>query len=244
MSLRRLLALIPLIPAKRTAREILDLSPQAYSVDELEESHADLRMVNRYLGERRALLKHLAAKIDGLAEFSVLDIATGSADLPVTLAEWARKAGRKASITAVDLNELTIEIARRHTAGHPEIKVEVGDGRCLPFPEKSFDFVLCSKSNHHFSDTENVHLIQEMRRIARRGYIIMDLERSWFAYALIYLLTRLLVRNRLTRNDGPLSVLRAFTMAELAALAEDAGTPHFTISREPFWLLVLSGEAG
>ena len=83
-----------------------------------------------------------------------------------------------------------------------------------------------------------------MRRIARRGYIILDLQRSWVACALIYLLTRLLARNRVTRNDGPLSVLKAFTEPELAALAEKAGTSRFTISREPFWLLVLSGDAG
>lgn len=244
MSLRRLLSSIPIIPAKRNGREIIDLPPQAYTISELEACLADLRAVNRYLGDQHALLKHLTAKIDGLSEFSVLDIATGSADLPVAIADWARKTGRTASITAVDINELVIDVARRHTAGHPEINVELGDGLSLRFADNSFDFVICSKSNHHFSEAENVRLIGEMRRIARRGYIVMDLERSWFAFGLIYLLTRLLVRNRLTRNDGPLSVLRAFTEAELAALAEQAGTRRFTIKREPFWLLVLSGDDG
>jgi len=189
-------------------------------------------------------LKHLSAQMGGASEFSLLDIATGSADLPVVVAEWAGKVGLKTNITAVDINKLTIEIAREHAVGHPEIKVELGDALHLGFPDKSFDFVLCSKTCHHFSEADNVHLIREMRRIARRGYLIMDLERSWLAYALIYLLTRLLVRNRLTRNDGPLSVLRAFTVTELASLAEKAGTSRFTISREPFWLLVLCGDAG
>ena len=244
MSIRRLTSFRLLTPEKRTGREILDLPPEAYTIAELEGCLADLRAVNRYLGDRRALLKHLSARIGAASEFSVLDIATGSADLPVAIADWARKAGLKATITAVDKNELTIEIARKHTARHPEIDVEVGDGLRLRFPDKSFDFVICSKSNHHFSEAENVHLIREMRRIARRGYLILDLQRSWLAYASIYLLTRLLVRNRLTRNDGPLSVLRAFTEAELAALAEKAGTSRFTVDSEPFWLLVLSGDAG
>ncbi|HBG05493.1 MAG: SAM-dependent methyltransferase [Geobacteraceae bacterium GWC2_58_44] len=233
-----------LTPEKRTGREILDLTPEAYTPDELQESLADIRMVNRYLGDRRALLKQLSAKMGEVSEFSLLDIATGSADLPIAIADWARKAGLKASITGVDMNPRTVDLARKQTAGHAEITLEVADALRLRFPDKSFDFVLCSKTAHHFTEAENVHLIQEMRRIARRGYIVMDLQRSWIAYALIYLLTRLLARNRVTRNDGPLSVLRAFTQPELAALAEKAGSSRFTITREHFWLLVLSGDAG
>jgi len=244
MSILHPMAATFLAPKKRTGCEILDLRPEAYSADELDQSHADLRMVNRYLGDQRALLKHLAAKVGNRSEFSVLDIATGSADLPVAIAGWARDAGLKATITGVDINERTIELARKHTASHPEIALEAGDVHQLRFPDNSFDFVLCSKTTHHFTDAENIRLIQEMRRIARRGYIILDLQRSWVAYALIYLLTRLLARNRITRNDGPLSVLKAFTEPELAALAKNAGTSRFTISREPFWLLVLSGDAG
>jgi hypothetical protein len=87
-----------------------------------------------------------------------------------------------------------------------------------------------------------VRLISEMMRVAGRGYLLMDLRRSWIAYALIYLLTRICTRNRLTRYDGPLSVLRAFTPGELADLARRAGAAHFTLTREPFWLIVLQGE--
>jgi len=198
--------------------------------------------VNRYLGDRRAILKHLSAKVAGGSEFSGLDVATGSADLPVAIAQWARKAGMRCTITGVDINEQAIEVARRQVAGFPEIKVEVADGLRLPFPDNSFDFVLCSKTTHHLTDRDVVRLMKEMLRVAKRGYIVMDLRRSWVAWALIYLLTRIFTRNRLTRHDGPLSVLKAFTTGELAALAAAAGASEFTVCREPFWLLVLSGE--
>lgn len=233
---------MPLIPEKRQGPEILDLAPESYTPEELAGSLADIRAVNRYLGDRRALLKHLSAKTAGSAAFSVLDVATGSADLPVAIADWARKAGIRATITGVDINEQTIEIARKQTAGYPEIRLQVADGLALPFPDKSFDFVLCSKTTHHMTDQYAVRLIKEMLRVARRGYIVMDLRRSWIAWALIYLLTRVFTRNRLTRNDGPLSVLRSFTPDELAALASSAGASDFTVSKEPFWLLVLSGD--
>ena len=231
-----------LIPKKRKGPEFLDLPHDAYSVEELQGSLADIRVVNRYLGDQHAMLKHLTGKIAGSAGFTLLDVATGSADLPVAIIEWARKERISAAITGVDINEHTVEVARKQTAGYPEIKLAVADGLRLPFPDKSFDFVLCSKTNHHLTDDDNVRLMKEMLRVAKRGYIIMDLRRSWIAYGLIYLLTRLFTKNRLTRHDGPLSVLKAFTPGELAALASSAGASKFTVSREPFWLLVLSGD--
>ena len=233
---------MPLVPVKREGPELLDLPPETYGLDELEGSLADLKMVNRYLGDRRALLKHLSTKIAGRAEFTLLDIATGSADLPVTIAEWARREGIRAAITGVDINARTIDYALKEPAAYPEIKLQVADGLRLPFPDNSFDIVLCSKTSHHMTHEENVLLIKEMLRTARRGYLVMDLRRSWIAYALIYSLARLLFRNRLTRHDGPLSVLKAYTPGELSALALSAGAAQFTISREPFWLLVLSGD--
>ncbi|HJV34531.1 methyltransferase domain-containing protein [Geomonas sp.] len=233
---------MPLIPERHTAPEFLDLSPESYAPEELEGTLADIRVVNRYLGDRPAILKHLAAMAKGLPGFSLLDIATGSADLPIAIVEWARRNELQTAITAVDINEQTVDIARRHAAGFPEIRVEVADGLRLPYPDKSFDIVVCSKTAHHLSNEDAVRLVAEMLRVARKGYLLMDLRRSWIAYGLICLLTRIFTRNRLTRYDGPLSVLKSFTPAELTALARDAGAAKFAVFREPFWLLVLSGE--
>jgi ubiquinone/menaquinone biosynthesis C-methylase UbiE len=231
------------VPRKRTGPEFLDL-PDSYGVEELEDSLADIRIVNRYLGDRHALIKHLSAQIGGASEFTLLDIATGSADLLITIAEWARKRGKAATLMGIDINEQTVAVARAQTEGYPEITVQVADGLDLPFADHSFDFVVCSKTAHHFEENDGIRLIREMRRVARRGFLLMDLRRSWIAYFLIRLLTRIFTRNRLTRADGPLSVLKSFTPEELAALAAKSGASHFTVSKEPFWLLVLSGEAG
>lgn len=231
-----------LTPEKRSGQELMDLPTEAYGIHELEGTLSDIRIINRYLGDRRALLKHLSRLAGGASSLSVLDIATGSADLPVAVVEWARKTRIGIGVTAVDINRQTVEIARRETASYPEITVEVGDGLELPYADRSFDIVICSKSAHHFSDQDVVRLIREMSRLSRRGYLLMDLRRSWIAYALIILLTRIFTSNRLTRNDGPLSVLKSFTVAELRTAARKAGASRFTVSREPFWLLVLRGE--
>jgi len=64
---------------------------------------------------------------------------------------------------------------------------------------------------------------RECRRAARACVVLVDLSRSRLALAAAWLLTRLTSRNRLTRSDGVLSVRRAYTVAEAAELAQQAG---------------------
>jgi len=235
------IAVMPFIPNRGTGPELLDLSPEFYTLEEHHGGLAELRLVNRYLGDVRVILKHLSTMAAGKVrnKWTVLDVATGSADIPVAIAGWARKRGIKVCITGVDVNSQAIRSARKVTGEDPLINFAVADGLDLPFRENSFDFVLCSKTLHHFTAEEAVRFIQGISRIARQGYIIMDLRRSWVAYVLIFLLTRLFSRNRITRFDGPLSVLRSFTPRELESLASCAGALKYRISKEPFWRMVL-----
>lgn len=232
------------ISKRSSLPELLDLPHDSYARDELEGVLKDLAIVNCHLGNGRAILKHLAAMNAETAEegFTVLDVATGTADIPVIIAKWARQAGIRVGITAVDLDPLSINIARKGSEPYPEITLAVADGFALPFADQQFDYVLCSKTAHHFTEEAVVRMIKEFSRVARRGYVIVDLRRNWIAYILIYLLTRLFSRNRLTRSDGPLSVLKSFTPGELAALASRSGTSVFRVSKEPFWLIVLEGR--
>jgi len=232
------------IPERRSLPELLDLPPDTYTREELEGALNDLTRVNHYLGCGRAVLKHLSALNADTADegFTVLDVATGAADIPVAIAKWGRQAGIRIGITAVDLDPVGIGIARQKCEPYPEITLAVADGFALPFGNRRFDYVLLSKTAHHFADERMSRMIREFSRVARRGYLIVDLERSWIAYGLIHLLTRLFTRNRLSRYDGPLSVLKAYTPGELSALASRSGTTIFTMSREPFWLLVLAGR--
>ncbi len=220
---------------------MLDLSPESYTIEEHDGGLRELRLVNRYLGDVHVILKHLStiAAGSGRDKLTVLDVGTGSADIPAAIAGRARKTGLEVFITAVDVNPQAIRIARNMIGEDPMIKFAVADGLELPFRDNSFDLVLCSKTLHHFTAKEAVRLIQGISRIARQGCIIMDLRRSWVAYALIFALTRLFSRNRITRFDGPLSVLRAFTPGELASLASCAGASRFKISREPFWRMAI-----
>ena len=54
---------------------------------------------------------------------------------------------------------------------------------------------------------------------------MLDIRRHWLAYWGFVAWSRLWTRNRLVRADGPLSVLRGFTAAEL--IAATAALPGF-----------------
>ena len=238
-----------LVPKRRRGPELIDLTPESYSQSEYADNLVDIRTVNRFLGDYRATLKYFSALVSGITvsavrDIRVLDIATGSADIPVAIVKWARRQGIKVLVTAVDINPLAIREAAAFTKSYPEITVAVADGFSLPFEDMSFDIVLCTKTLHHFSTEETVRLLKEMGRVAAFGYIVIDLRRSWLAWLLISILARIFSRNRITRHDGPLSVLRSYTVAELGGLADRAGLAGRRIVMKPFWLMVLSGRKG
>jgi hypothetical protein len=74
-----------------------------------------------------------------------------------------------------------------------------------------------------------------MRAAARLGVVVNDLLRTRLGLALVWLATRLLARHRFARHDGPLSVRRAYSPAELKALAAAAGLATPAIRRHPWW---------
>lgn len=237
------------LPERRRSQELIDLPIENYSLSEYAGSLADIRKVNRFLGDYYAVLKHLSSLVPPNAgslarPIRVLDVATGSADIPVAIVKWAREQGIRIEVTAVDNNPLAVREAEVFTLGFPEITVTVADGFSLPFGDGSFDVALCAKTLHHFNEDDTVRLMKEMSRVTAKGYIIMDLRRSWVAWLLISILARIFSRNRLTRHDGPLSVLRSYTVPELDALADRAGLAGRRIVKHPFWLMVLAGKKG
>jgi hypothetical protein len=76
---------------------------------------------------------------------------------------------------------------------------------------------------HHLPEPAVIETLRLMATTARRGFVISDLRRTRAAYVGTWLLTRVITRNRLARHDGPLSVLRAYTVPELERLSAAAG---------------------
>jgi SAM-dependent methyltransferase len=205
---------------------------------------ADLRVlesINRFLGGHRIVRAYLPGLVSH-STVSILDLGTGAADVPRAIARWARAHNVKAEITAVDANPEILEVARENTAGWPEIRLEEADLLALPYRPASFDIVLCALTLHHFGEADVVAILRRIHDIARAGYIINDLRRNPVAIRLSKLMARTLISNPIARFDAPASCERAFTIAELRALANRAGMTGFTIRRHRFFRMVLVGH--
>jgi ubiquinone/menaquinone biosynthesis C-methylase UbiE len=224
---RRFLAL----PPRSDETELMD-EAQLDPV-ELSANLRDIRRVNQLLGGTATTLRQLpdlVAAIPPTQTITMLDLGTGSGDIPVAIAKWARKRQRTVSIVASDYSRQMLDIARTYVAPYPEITLAQYDARQVPLPDQNVDIVLCSLSLHHFSPDDAVQVLREMNRLASAGFVVNDLRRSRLGYISAWIAGRITTRNRLTRNDAPLSVLRAYTPAELRDLLQRAGIRDATVS--------------
>ncbi|MBI3004746.1 MAG: methyltransferase domain-containing protein [Ignavibacteriales bacterium] len=211
----------------------------------LEQDLRNLRVINRYFGGLSAVKRPLLCLIRQVPRektLEILDLATGSADHPIEIAKLARSLSRSVRIVAVDKNAQILEIARRQAEGFPEITTMQEDLLQLDFADKSFDIVLCSLALHHFSNQDAIAVLSEMKRLSRVGFIVNDLNRSWIGACTAWFYTHATTRNPLTLNDSYISVLRAFTPAELSHLAEKAGISDIEVSTKLFFRLLLVGS--
>jgi len=223
---------------RSSASEMMDAPdiPSGLLIDDLR----NLRLLNRYLGNYRNVLRGLARFAAKQNHFSLLDVGTGSGDVPRRIVQWARREGLRARVTALETNRITVAQAVEQTRRFGEISLVRGDAVSLPFCRASFDFVLASQLLHHYSEERVIVLLRHWAAVARRGIIVSDLIRHPLPYYGIRLLTRLLTRNVMTLTDAPLSVRRGFTLAEWKKLfaAADIGSceVYWTF---PFRLLAL-----
>ena len=226
-------------PPRRELPEFLDTPGQ--DPQELWGLLQDIRRTNRRFGGGRLILGYLQRFLPALPgrPLRLLDVATASADIPCTIASWSRAAGVEIRITALDVNEDILAHAGRDAGRFPEIALMRGDARALPFPDRSFDVVICGLALHHFSFADGVTVLREIDRVAHSAFVVNDIVRSWAAYAGAWLDTRLLTRNRLSRHDGPVSVLRSFTAGELREMAAAAGIRNVILDRHPVFRAAL-----
>jgi hypothetical protein len=238
--------MFPGLPANFDKRsneaELMDGSD--YDADELIENLADLRRVNRFLGGQNALTRHLFPMIEGLRKkhIRLLDIGTGSADIPAKIVEWARLRGIKIDFVVIDLNQIAAREAQIHTATYPEIKVICADALNLPFEPGSFDFVLASMFLHHFETPLAAKLISSFACMARVAFIVNDLRRHPIAYYSIKVLTKIFTRNRLVRNDSAVSVLRGFTEKDISEIGQIAKTEIQAYRHFPYRFILIGQQ--
>ena len=198
----------------------------------LEDDLKNLRRLNRYVGGYRSVERGLERLVQQrkLACLSLLDVGTGSADIPARIVRWVKANRIRVKIIALEFEPITAAIAARRTRHLAEISIVRGDAAAPPFPSASFDCVLASQFLHHFPDEKIISLLRTWSQLARRTIIVSDLVRHPVAYYGAQVLTRLFTTNVMTRTDAPWSVRRALTLVEWRALFSRAAIGEFDIA--------------
>jgi hypothetical protein len=215
--------------------------------EELRRSLRFIQWINAWLGYTRATLGHLekfAAGWKAGETITIADFATGSADVPVAVAKWAKSRGHRVRMVGLELHAATAAAAREavgecrgggdegganqvggngiggaETVG--SVHIVRADALRSPLADRGVDYAMASMFLHHLSDEDAARLLAEMDRVSRRGMIVADLLRSRRAYAWIRLFT--LAASPIVRHDAAVSVAQAFTRREVEQLRERAG---------------------
>jgi len=187
---------------------------------------AGLARINRVSGSTGVLWPTIARLARELKRpIRVLDVATGSGDVPAGLLRKAQRSGVSLEVAGCDLSPTAVATAQ---ANCPEGQFFVHDAIADPLPA-GFDVVTCSLFLHHLSSDDALSLLIRMRDAAGQLVLVNDLARSRFSYLGVWLACHLLTTSRVVRFDGPASVRSAFTAVEALAVAERAAMTGATV---------------
>ncbi len=145
--------------------EMMD-RPQPVSA-ELERDLERIRQLNRWFGSYRLILGFMRRWIKPSARIRVVDLATGSGDIPRLIADYARRIGAHVEIDALDRQPATLEVATKLSGSYPEISYR--EGNVLEWNSGgTYDVVLCTLALHHFSDENAVSCVATVSRVVSK----------------------------------------------------------------------------
>ncbi len=219
--------------------EVMDTESEAVDYDSMD--HAE---VNRVFADDFLALS-LAAP-PGKETASVLDVGTGTAQIPIEICRRRENLG----ITALDLAAHMLQLAQRNVIREgltSQIKLDHIDAKSLPYGDATFDAVISNSIIHHIPEPRSS--FREMVRVLRpRGILfVRDLLRP----ADVDSLEELVVRYAGGANLHQQQMFReslhaALTLAEVGELLSDAKCPTEWVRQtsDRHWTIagVLPGE--
>lgn len=155
---------------------------------------------------------------------TIVDVGCGSGDMLRKIDRWAACQGFNVDLTGVDLNPWSARTAEELTApGRPIrfVTTNVFDYR----PSGPIDIVISSLLTHHLDDVSLVAFLSWMEANAALGWFVNDLHRHPVPYYGFRALSRMLRFHYFVQHDGPVSIARAFDMADWRRLLEAARIP-------------------
>jgi ubiquinone/menaquinone biosynthesis C-methylase UbiE len=198
--------------------EVMDTESEAVDYDSMD--HAE---VNRTFAHDFMALS--PAGLPGKETTSVLDVGTGTAQIPIEIC----RRREDLRMTAIDLAAHMLQLAQRNVIREgltSRIKLDHVDAKSLPYADATFDAVISNSIIHHIPEPK--FSIREMVRVLRpRGVLfVRDLLRPADCESL----ERLVATYAGDANQHQQQMIReslhaALTLAEVSELLGDANCP-------------------
>jgi hypothetical protein len=183
-------------------------------------SYRFMERVNGRFGGLRVVRRFLAdetARLPAARPLRLLDIGSGSCDIPLAVSRWALARGMPLRITCLEPADHAAALARAKLARAGNAGVELlQEDAFLHQPAEPYDFAMASMCFHHFSDAQILALLRRLRGFVRRSALVNDLRRSRWASLGAGLL--LAGGPAGVRHDALLSIRRGFRIGELKSL--------------------------
>jgi 2-polyprenyl-3-methyl-5-hydroxy-6-metoxy-1,4-benzoquinol methylase len=183
--------------------------------------------INQLLGGNKVTLRGLQwlfkqnqTAQNNTREITILDVGCGNGDMLRFLAKYALKNGLKFKLTGLDANGFTIEHAGMLSVNYPNISYSCADIFEELKQDRHYDVILCTLTLHHFKDTELLQLMKGFKKQANMGIVVNDLHRSALAYYLFNAICFVFGLNKMSRDDGLISILRGFKKQELVSFSK------------------------
>jgi 2-polyprenyl-3-methyl-5-hydroxy-6-metoxy-1,4-benzoquinol methylase len=194
---------------------------------------AGLARLNRLSGVGRLMYRHIRRQAMARANrrLTLLDVASGAGDIPISWVLRARREGWTLQVTMTDTRALALEEQQRR-ARRCQVDVLSLQHDCLHSPlPGGFDVVTSSLFMHHLDDHQVFCLLQSMQSASDGALVLCDLERSRTNLLLVKTAAAAISRSPVVHHDADASVRAAFTVEEFRRVAEAALVRPIRVSR-------------
>ena len=207
------------------SRESELLDREDFQTDFLEIVYEDINKCNRWLGGEAITINAVwdLVKSSPKKSYTILDMGCGDGEMMRRLSNFLSKKGVLHTIIGVDLKEEILRIARKKSTNFSHLNYRNQD---ILKADSSFDcdILINSLTMHHFDEDHIEAFLGKFVELSRVGVVINDLQRSKLAYYLFMVFCFFFVRTKVAKQDGLVSISKAFKKKELEELSEKIPT--------------------
>lgn len=200
--------------------------------EELRDALDKIAKINQLLGGNKLTLNGLKLILPKGSKndlITIIDVGCGNGDMLRKIADFGLQNGFSFKLIGVDANAFTVNHAIKLSESYKNISYLCEDIFTMDLRKLDSDVIVCTLTLHHFKDDEIIQILNLFKISTKVGIVINDLQRSAVAYRLFQLLCLIFGLNRMSREDGLISILRGFKKQELIDFSEKLNFKKYSI---------------